>query len=185
MKMKTVKPTLSACLVCALGFGTAFAGHQRGECDVVSLTGSGSRLENGVIVGSETLTIVATGEQIAVDFTAMPLGVTEFKDGRVTFVSSHDFVGSNLRKVRFTTFDKVTTVPLEGDPSCAQGACGLVFTLVLEKGVGAYNCGQIVSGYDPTLTAFTSTLRGDTLELNSVGKLCDCGPGRKDAHENK
>jgi hypothetical protein len=184
MKMKIVKPTLSACLVCALGFGTAFAGHQRGECDVVSLTGSGSRLENGVIVGSETLTIIESGESIPVDFTAIPLGVTDFTDGRATFVSSHDFVGSNHRKLRFTTFDKITTIPLEGDPSCTKGTCGLVFTLVLEKGVGGYNCGQIVSGYDPTLTAFTSTLRSDSLEFNSVGKLCDCGPGREDARRN-
>jgi len=34
--------------------------------------------------------------------------------------------------------------------------------------------GEIVSGYDPTLTSFTSTLQGDTLQLNSVGKLCKC-----------
>jgi len=143
---------------------------------VVALNGSGTRLANGAIVGSETLTIVATGEQIPVEFTAAPLGVTDFEDGQATFVTSHDFKGVNDRKVRFTTFDELRTVPLEADPSCEQGACGLVFKLVLEKGEGKYTCGQIVSGLDLTSASFTSTLQGGSLELNSVGKLCKCRP---------
>ena len=137
-------------------------------------TGVVLAIENGAISGNEILTIVATGEQIPIDFTAVPLGVTNFKDGQVTFITSHDFKGVNNRKVHFTTFDEIRTVPLEGDPSCGKGACGLVFKLVLQKGVGKYNCGQIVSGYDQTLTLFTSTLQGNTLQLNSVGKLCKC-----------
>lgn len=174
MTSKTAKHALLMGLVGTLGFATAFAGPRQGDCDVVSLAGSGTRLENGAIVGSSTLTIVSTGEQTTVDFTAVPLGVTDFEEGRVTFVSSHDFVGASPRKVQFTTFDKVTTVPLGEDPSCIKQACGLVFTLVLEKGVGDYTCGRIVSGYDPTLTTFTSTLQGSTLDLNSAGKLCKC-----------
>lgn len=146
------------------------------ECDVVSLTGSGTRLESGVIVGSETLTIIATGEQIPVAFTAVPLGITDFQvvDGRTTLVSSHDFKGVNDRRIDFTTFDELKTIPLQNDPTCGQGECGLVFKLVLEKGVGDYNCGEIVSGYDPTLNSFTSTVHGATLQLNSLGKLCKC-----------
>ena len=174
MKRNTANGAFFAALVGLLGCGPLTGGTPPSTCEVVALNGGGTRLETGVIVGSETLTIAATGQQIGVDFTAVPLGVTDFEEGRLTFVSSHDFVGTNRRKVQFTTFDKVTTVPLEGDPSCTNGSCGLVFTLVLEKGVGDYNCGQIVSGYDPALTSFTSTLRGDTLELNSVGKLCKC-----------
>ena len=42
----------------------AMAGNPGSGCDVVTLSGSGTRLESGVTVGSETLTIVATGEQI-------------------------------------------------------------------------------------------------------------------------
>jgi len=143
-------------------------------CDVVQLNGNGTRLESGVIVGSETLTIVATGEQIPVTFTAVPLGITDFQDGKATFISSHDFKGVDNRRVNFTSFDEIKTVPLQGDPSCSQGKCGLVFKLVLKKGIGNYNCGEIVSGYDPTLTSFTSTLQGNSLQLNSVGKLCKC-----------
>ena len=143
-------------------------------CDTVTLNGSGTRLASGAIVGTETLTITATGEQIPVTFTAVPLGITDFQDGKVTFVSSHAFEGTDNRRVNFTTFDEIKTVPLQGDPSCGQGACGLVFKLVLEKGIGEYNCGQIVSGYDPTLTSFTSTMQGTSLQLNSVGKLCKC-----------
>lgn len=79
------------------------------------------------------------------------------------------------RRVNFTTFDQIKTVPLQGDPSCGQGEYGLVFKLVLKNGIGDYNCGEIVSGYDPTLTSFTSTLKGNTLQLNSVGKLCNAG----------
>ena len=154
---------------------TAMAGSPEG-CDVVQLSGSGTRLENGAIVGSETLTVVATGEQIPVTFTAVPLGVTSFQDGRVTFATSHQFTGVTGRSVGFTTFDEITTVPTQGDPACSQGECGLIFKLVLEKGIGHYNCGEIVSGYDPaTLTSFTSTLQGNALQLNSVGKLCKCG----------
>jgi hypothetical protein len=153
----------------------AAASNPKSECDVVTLSGSGTRLENGVIVGSETLTVVATGEQISLTFTAVPLGITEFQDGKATFVSSHEFKGVDNRHINFTTFDEIQTVPLQGDPSCGQGECGLVFKLVLRKGIGDYNCGEIVSGYDQTLTAFTSTLQGNTLQLNSVGKLCKCG----------
>ena len=141
---------------------------------MVALNGDGTRLDNGVIVGEEILTIVATGETIPVKFTAVPLGVTDFEEGQSTFISSHDFVGVNNRKVQFTTFDKIRIVPLEGDPDCDVGACGLVFTLVLEQGVGDYTCGQIVSGYDAITLAPTSTLHGNTLDLNSVGKLCKC-----------
>lgn len=153
---------------------TAVAGNPESGCDVVMLNGNGTRLESGVIVGSSTLTIVATGEQIPVTFTAVPLGITDFQDGKATFISSHEFKGVNNRRVHFTSFDEIKTVPLQGDPSCSQGECGLVFKLVLKKGIGDYNCGEIVSGYDPTLTSFTSTLQGNTLQLNSVGKLCKC-----------
>ena len=159
----------------------AVAGNSANGCDVVSLNGTGTRLESGAIVGSETLTIVATGEQIPVTFTAVPLGVTEFEDGKVTFLTSHEFKGvngnghRNGHSVAFTTFDEIKTVPLQGDPTCGQGECGLIFKLVLKKGSGDYNCGEIVSGYDPaTLASFTSTLQGNAVQLNSVGKLCKC-----------
>jgi hypothetical protein len=168
---------LAMTLALITGFTTvdnALAGNSENGCDVVALNGSGTRLESGVIVGSETLTIVATGEQIPVTFTAVPLGITEFQDGQATFVSSHEFKGGNDRRVSFTTFDEIKTVPLQGDPSCGQGECGLVFKLVLKSGIGDYNCGEIVSGFDPTLTSFTSTLQGNVLQLNSVGKLCKC-----------
>lgn len=154
---------------------TALAGGPASGCDVVKLDGSGTRLPSGVIAGSETLTIVATGEQIPVTFTAVPLGITQFQDGKATFLTSHEFKGVEDGHVDFTTFDEITTVPVGGDPSCGQGACGLVFKLVLTKGLGGYNCGEIVSGYAPTLTSFTSTLQGTALQLHSVGKLCQCG----------
>lgn len=152
----------------------AVAGHPVSGCDVVTLNGNGTRLESGATVGSSTMTIVATGEQIPVEFIAVSLGITDFQDGKATFVSSHEFKGVDNRRVNFTTFDEIKTVPLQGDPSCSQGECGLVFKLVLNNGIGDYNCGEIVSGYDPTLTSFTSTLLGNTLQLNSVGKLCKC-----------
>lgn len=176
MKIKALGAVLVgvACLAAATG---VVADNPRNACDVVTLSGSGTRLESGVIVGSSTMTLVATGEQIPVTFTAVPLGITNFQDGNATFASSHDFRGVDNRRVNFTTFDEIKTIPLQGDPSCGQGQCGLVFKLVLKKGIGDYNCGEIVSGYDPTLTSFTSTLQGNTLQLNSVGKLCKCRAG--------
>ncbi|MBU1223305.1 MAG: hypothetical protein KKA22_00425 [Gammaproteobacteria bacterium] len=173
--MKTNR--LGVILAVIAGFAAvtnAVAGNPKSGCDVVTLSGSGTRSESGVIVGSSTLTLVATSEQIPVTFTAVPLGITDFLEGKATFVSSHEFKGVDNRRVNFTTFDEIKTVPLQGDPSCGQGECGLVFKLVLETGIGDYNCGEIVSGYDPTLTSFTSTLQGNTLQLNSVGKLCKC-----------
>ncbi len=172
-RKRTVQSILVSCM-CLAGFTTSMANSDKTDCDVVTLAGSGTQLQNRVIVGNETLTVLATGEQIPVEFVAVPLGAIEFDAGKVTFISSHDFKGVDDRKIRFTTFDKITTVPLEGDPSCATGACGLVFQLELETGSGRYNCGEIVSGYDETFTAFTSTLQGGTLELNSMGKLCKC-----------
>lgn len=174
--MKTEKLGVMVIVVAGfVGAPQAVAGNPSSGCDVVTLSGTGTRLESGVIVGSETLTIVATGEQIPVTFTAVPLGVTDFQDGKATFVSSHEFKGVTYRRINFTTFDEVKTLPLQGDPSCGQGECGLIFKLVLSNGAGDYNCGEIVSGYDPTLASFTSTLQGNTLQLSSVGKLCKCG----------
>lgn len=173
--MKTAP--LRAALLSIAGFlvvPAALADPAKTSCDVVQLNGGGTRLPSGVIVGSSTMTVVSTGEQIPVEFTAVPLGITAFQDGKTTFLASHDFKGVDKRRVNFTTFDEIKTVPLEGDPSCGQGACGLVFKLVLEKGVGDYNCGEIVSGYDQTLTSFTSSLHGNALQLNSTGKLCKC-----------
>jgi len=174
MKRATVVSMALISMACPTGVGATRAAPGQIGCDVVLLNGTGTRINNQVVVGSETLTVVSTGETIPVEFTSVALGVTDFADGQVTFVSSHDFKGVNDEKLSFTTFDEVRTVPLEGDPSCTEGMCGLVFTLVLEKGVGKYTCGQIVSGYDHTLTFFTSTLKGDELQLNSAGKLCDC-----------
>lgn len=173
--MKTKQLRVALAVIAGLAAVTdALADKSVNVCDVVTLSGSGTRLESGVTVGSSTMTIVATGEQIPVTFTAVPLGITDFQDGKVTFISSHEFRGTDSRRVSFTTFDEVKTVPLQGDPSCVGGECGLVFKLVLKHGIGDYTCGEIVSGYDPTLTSFTSTLQGDTLQLNSVGKLCKC-----------
>jgi hypothetical protein len=167
-------------LTSAVAGNPGYAGNPANSCDVVALNGNGTRLESGAIVGSETLTIVATGEQIPVTFTAVPLGITEFQDGKVTFITSHEFKAvvnghKNGHNLAFTTFDEIKTIPLQGDPTCGQGECGLIFKLVLEKGTGDYNCGEIVSGYDPTtLASFTSTLQGNAVQLNSVGKLCKC-----------
>lgn len=174
MKAKALAAILGVtCLAAATAAGAA---KPVGACDVVQLNGTGTRLANGAIVGNETLTILATGEEIPITFTAVPLGVTAFEDGSVTYVTSHEFKGVNRRNISFTTFEEIKSIPLAGDPSCVTGECGLVFKLVLEKGSGDYNCGVIVSGYDPaTLTSFTSTLQGDTLQLHSVGKLCNCG----------
>lgn len=176
MKTATVIRLVLVSMACLCGVRAALAAPGQTGCDVVLLNGSGTRINDQVVVGSETLTVVATGETIPVEFTSVALGVTDFAvgQGQVTFISSHDFKGVSDKKVSFTTFDEIRTIPLDEDPSCRTGACGLVFKLVLEKGVGKYTCGQIVSGYDPTLTSFTSTLKGNTLELNSVGKLCDC-----------
>jgi len=173
--MKTKK--LGVALAVIAGFAAvtnAVADNPANGCDVVTLAGSGTRLASGVTVGSSMLTIVATGKQIPVTFTAVPLGIIDFQDGKVSFASSHEFKGTDNPRVSFTTFDEVKTVPLQGDPSCGQGECGLVFKLVLKSGTGDYNCGEIVSGFDPTLTSFTSTLQNNTLQLNSVGKLCKC-----------
>jgi hypothetical protein len=178
MARKTAVSTMVSGFACLAVLSIAMAGPKHNDCDVVTLNGEGTRLESGVIVGSEILTIAETGEAIPVEFTAVPLGVTDIDAEQTTFTSSHEFEAINKREIHFTTFDEVTTVPLGEDPSCGSTPCGLVFKLVLETGAGEYTCGQIVSGYDPTADpqqpAFTSTLLGDTLTLNSVGKLCKC-----------
>lgn len=166
--------------------------RNQNSCDVVSLNGSGKLLEDGRIVGKEVLTIIGTDKQIEVEFTTMPLGALNVDQttGAVTLGASHDFTGVKSRRVNFTTFDEITVVPL-GDPetkpdaSCQANACGLIFKLKLETGHGRYNCGEIVSGYntDPSaLIPFTSYVdpstqlpNGDTVSLNSIGKLCKCG----------
>lgn len=161
--------------------------RDKSRCDVVSLNGTGKLLEDGRIVGTETLSIFGTGKQLQVEFTATPLAALDVDQatGAVTLVASHDFSGVNNRSVDFTTFDEITIVPLGGnDATCTQNACGLVFKLKLETGQGRYNCGETASGFNTDPAApipFTSYVNpqspapnGDTVVLNSLGKLCKC-----------
>ncbi len=156
-------------------------------CDVVSINGTGKLLEDGRIVGAENLSIIDSGKSIEVRFLTTPLGVLEVNqaNGAVTLSASHDFASVKGRSVKFTTFDEITIVPLGGiDATCVNNACGLIFKLKLETGDGRYNCGEIVSGFNTDPTApipFTSFVNpsspapnGDTVFLNSIGKLCKC-----------
>jgi len=156
-------------------------------CEVVSINGTGKLLEDGRIVGAEKLSIIGTGMSIEVSFLTTPLGVLEVNQatGVVTLSASHDFTSVKGRSVKFTTFDAITIVPLGGiDATCVNNACGLIFKLKLETGDGRYNCGEIVSGFNTDPTApipFTSFVNpsspapnGDTVFLNSLGKLCKC-----------
>lgn len=162
-------------------------GHDKSLCDVVSLSGTGKLLEDGRIVGMETLSIVGTEKRVEVKFRTTPLAAVDVDQdtGAVTLIASHDFSGVKGRSVNFTTIDEITIVPLDGnDTSCVQNACGLIFKLELETGKGHYNCGVIASGFstDPTaqipFTSFVNPLNpapnGDTVVLNSLGKLCKC-----------
>jgi len=72
MKAKMLGAMLAG-IACLAGTSVALADNPMNRCDLVALSGSGTRLESGAIVGSETLTIIATGEQIPVTFTAAPL----------------------------------------------------------------------------------------------------------------
>lgn len=161
----------------------------KNACDVVSLNGTGQLLPGGRIVGKETLTIIGTEKQVEVEFTTIPLGAlkVEPNTGTVTLGASHDFAGVNNRKINFTTFDEIKVIPLVedgvvGDANCRTNPCGLIFKLKLEKGHGKYNCGEIVSGFntDPdaqipfTSYVIPSETGGDTVTLNSIGKLCKC-----------
>lgn len=185
--------SIFAILACFTFQATVMAGggHDRGRdkslCDVVSLSGTGRLLEDGSIVGMETLSIVGAEKRIEVKFRTTPLAAVEVDQdtGAVTLIASHDFAGVKGRSVNFTTFDEITIVPLGGnDASCVQNACGLIFELELETGNGRYNCGVIASGFntDPVaqipFTSFVSPLNpapnGDTVILNSLGKLCKC-----------
>ena len=136
----------------------------------------------------ETLSIIGTDEKIEVEFAATPLGVLELSEtGAVTMATSHDFKGVDNKRINFTSFDEITVVPLGEDANarCLNNACGLKFKLTVKTGNGRYNCGEIVSGYNTDVTAtipFTSFVDpsrsigadGDTVVLNSVGKLCNC-----------
>lgn len=170
-----------------LADGSREGKRNKNSCDVISLNGSGKFIQEGIIVGKEILTNIATGEQQEVEFTTMPLGALNVDQttGAVTLGASHDFTGVNNRRVNFTTFDEITVVPLDGtDATCQANACGLIFKLKVETGHGKYNCGEIVSGYNTDLSAvipFTSYVdplnplsNGDTVSLNSMGKLCKC-----------
>ena len=160
----------------------------KSKCDVVSISGTGNLQSDGSIVGNETLTVVATGENTALSFNAVTLGVLKIDpaSASVTLAASHDFSSVESGKVNFTTFDEITIIPLGGsDATCIQNACGLLFKLKLEKGRGSYNCGEIVSGFntDPAapipftsfIDPFNPAANGDTVRLNSLGKLCKCG----------
>lgn len=179
--------TIFAFQTLALASGYPNLGRNSKSCDVVSLNGTGRFLEAGRLAGEEILSLIGTDKQIAVQFTMITLGTTEVDQGTsgVTLATSHDFTAVNNKKVNFTTFDEVTVVPLNGtDATCTQNACGLIFKLKLTTGNGRYNCGEIVSGFNPNPMAqfpFTSYVNPaepapneDTVFLNSMGKLCKC-----------
>lgn len=157
------------------------------QCDVVSISGTGSLQKDGSIVGNETLTVIGSGKSASLSFHAVTLGALELDPAtsRVTLAASHDFASVESGKFNFTTFDEINIIPLGGsDASCTQNACGLLFKLKLERGHGRYNCGEIVSGFnmDPAAAIpFTSFIdpsnpdpNGGTVRLSSFGKLCKC-----------
>lgn len=161
------------------------------RCDVVSLNGTARLLEGGRLEGTDIFTIIATGEEIEVDFSMVTLGTIEADQatGAATLLTSHDFASVKTRAIRFTTFDEIQVIPLGGtDPTCTMNLCGLIFRLKLETGRGRYNCGEVVSGLNPDPGAlipytsyvdpFNATPSGDTAFLNSLGKLCRCVGGR-------
>jgi len=159
----------------------------KNRCDVVSLNGTGSLLEDGRIVGTETLTVIGEEKQFEVNFTAVTLGVENVnqESGAITLAASHDFQSGKRSRINFTTFDEISVIPLGGvDSTCQENPCGLKFKLKLKTGNGRYDCGEIVSGYntDPLTQIpftsyadpFNSAANGDTVVLNSIGKLCKC-----------
>ena len=185
MKAKLYNLILATVSCCVMQT-TAMAGDTS-LCDVVSLNGTGTLLEDGRLVGTETLSVMGTEQATPVTFSMVTLGTIEIDQatGSVTLATSHDFRSENNRSVNFTTFDQVTVIPLGGsDPTCTQNACGLIFKLKLETGTGRYNCGELISGFNPDPSAaipFTSYVNplapapnGDTVSLNSLGKLCKC-----------
>lgn len=184
--------TVLAVITCALTPHSApasefpFQGENR-QCDTVRLNGTARMLENGQLVGSESLTGIDTGEQREIHFTMDPLGTVDIDPASsgVTLATTHDFTSRFQGHVTFTTIDTIRIIPLGGtDPTCMDNPCGLIFTLDLVQGRGQYNCGQIVSGYDTDpgaaipFTSFVNPLspapNGDTVFLNSRGKLCRC-----------
>ena len=190
MTIPTTSKLIFAVITCLIFEAAVMADHDHdnSRCDVVSGNGTGSLLEGGRIVGTETFSVIGTGKQIETDFSMNILGTIEVDQatGGVTLASSHDFTGVQNSRVSFTTFEEIEVVPLIGnDATCMQNACGLIFTLKVETGDGRYNCGEIVSGFSPDPTAqipFTSFIdplnpapNGDTLFLNTIGKLCHCG----------
>lgn len=162
------------------------------ECDVITLSGKGElNPESLTIAGTETLMVRGSDKAIPVEFTAEPLGVVEAgADGTVKSIYSHEFKSVGNGKLAFTTIDEIKVVPLPPedeqsvetwvpDPTCMTNMCGLVFRLKLIEGRSKYNCGEIVSGYDPVaLPPFSSYAYPDgnviRAELNSRGKLCKC-----------
>lgn len=177
-KSQRVLRLLGTALGCLCCLGGARA--ESGSCDLVALSGTGTVLPGLTIKGTETLTLVDSGRQIAVQFTAVPLGTVEIDPttGASTSIYSHEFRSVGRRALLFTTIDEIKTVPLGQDPTCGQNPCGLVFRLKLVEGRGQYNCGEIVSGYNPDPAAtipFTSYSDTDgSVTFSSRGKLCKC-----------
>jgi hypothetical protein len=162
------------------------------ECDLITLSGKGTVNPQTLrITGTETLMVRDSEKPIPMTFTAEPLGMVETgTDGSVKLVYSHEFQSLDKRTLAFTTTDEIQVVPLPPfdedagpDPTCQTNKCGLVFRLKLLEGHGRYNCGEIVSGYNPAYkassgatpeSAFTSYSDKGTSYLNSQGKLCKC-----------
>lgn len=176
--MKNIKTSLLTiafgCFVCVTG-----ANADGSDCDLITLSGIGNVSPDLTITGNETLTVADSGKETLVKFTADPLGIVEIDSttGVSTSIYSHEFKSEGKGKLAFTTIDKITIVPLGTDPQCIKAPCGLVFQLKLTEGHGKYNCGEIVSGYDPNPAAsipFTSYSVDGVVHLNSRGKLCKC-----------
>jgi hypothetical protein len=185
MKAIARMTTIAAAATITLFFGVTASAEE--NCDLMALNGVGTQLPNGTIVGSEVLTNLATQAQHPVNFTSVPFGALELdpQTGAITLQGSHHFQSAIDSNVGITTFDEIKVLPLGGtDATCTANPCGLIFTLNVETGTGPYNCGRFASGYDTNPEAaipFTSYVdpfnpdaEGNTVVLNSVGKLCAC-----------
>lgn len=182
------KMALAACACFVIFLTNASAGQAGNHCDVVSINGTGRLQADGRIIGNETISVAGKSGATSVKFVAVTLGIIHVDQttGAANLATSHNFSSVNNHAIDFTTFDELTVIPLNGaDATCTQNVCGLVFKLKLEKGIGRYSCGEIVSGYNTdsaALIPFTSYVdpfnpatNGDTVVLHSMGKLCQCG----------
>lgn len=142
---------------------------QASRCATVQFSGSTQQpAANLPFIGSMEVVDLESGDMSSASVVTMLLGAVS-ADG-LEIVTSHEIEGDGAPGFEFVTFDDARLVP-----TATPGTFSLISHMEIRKGMGAYNCGELVIDGQQSTVSFDTTGLGSA-SYAGFGRLCRCKP---------